>query len=223
MREPKDIQKNFVPLFVLLLLADFFARVAQASGDDVWEHLAMLWTGPLDDIFFGFAGLQAFIYLLDPAGEKTIDDTGAHNHKMILNAFRTGGEEMLSVNFVSGSRVLLTLLPAALFCSLIAARFYSHPISKGAASFFQQHLAYAFPISLAVVLVFAVLRLGGLNHTYWKAAGLAGTSLFLAAFLDGRWQNHLYHMMANLENLLAWTVTFAWVGFIVAFTDKEGR
>jgi hypothetical protein len=221
MTEAKPDQKKFVPLFVLAVVADLVTRIALATGDEVWEHLSMLWLGPLDDVFFGLIGLQAFLYLMDPSGEKTIDDKGSHNPQMVLSTLQTGGEKELATNFVRGSMRALLILPVALVLSLLGAWQVSGPIAKGALGFSQMHLAYILPISLAVVVLFAVLRLGGQTSNYWKTAALAGACLFVAAAVDGRWQNHMYHMIANLENVMAWTVTFSWAGFFAAMTEQK--
>lgn len=221
MTDPKKNQKNFVSLFVFILLADFMARIAQATGDEVWEHLAMLWLGPLDDVFFALTAIQAFFYLIDPSGEKTLDGKGAHNHVLLMDAFKSGGEKELARNFLRGSQRALIVLPAVLALSLVASWLVASPVSRGALSFSQQHLAYVFPISMAVVLLLVVLRLGGHTTTYWKCATVSGFLLCAVAALDGRWQNHLYHMIANLENLQAWTVSISWAGLFAATTDQE--
>ena len=221
MREPKEYQKNFTLLFGLALTADLLCRIALASGDEVWEHLSMLWFGPLDDIAFGLAGVQAFLYLLDPSGEKTVDAGGAHNHKDVLAALKTGGEKEFAKNFTRGSVRMLMTLPALLAGSLLVSWLGPLPVCKGLVLFSQQHLSLVFPVSVALVAGFAFLKLGDRTSAFWKSASMAGTLLFVAAALDGRWQNHLYHMVANLENLLAWAVTLGWAGLFAALT--EGR
>lgn len=223
MREPKENQKNFTLLFGLALAADLLCRIAIASGDEVWEHLSTLWFGPLDDIAFGLAGVQAFLYLLDPSGEKTVDASGAHNHKDVLAALKTGGEKEFAKNFTRGSVKMLMLLPVLLGASLLAAWLVPQPVCKGLALFFQQHLSLVFPVSVAVVAGFTFLKLSSRTSSFWKSATAAGTLLFVAAALDGRWQNHLYHMVANLENLLAWAVTLGWAGLFAVLTEgREG-
>ena len=59
-------QRQFVTLFLFGLLADLLVSIAVASKDDVWSHLALIWTGPADDILFAIVALQAFLFLLDP-------------------------------------------------------------------------------------------------------------------------------------------------------------
>jgi hypothetical protein len=221
MTDRQKNQKSFISMFVLIVVADLMARIALATGDDVWEHLSMLWLGPLDDVFFALVGIQAFLYMLDPSGEKTLDEKGAHNHHLLLKAFQTGSEKELAVNFVRGSRFAFLALPVVLVSSLVAVRLVTSPASRGALSFAQQHLSYIFPVSLAVVFLFALLRLGESTSRFWKCAALSAVCLLAAAALDGRWQNHLYHLVANLENIQAWTVAFAWAGFFAAVTEEK--
>ena len=220
MTEPKDNQKNFTSLFALALVADFLCRIALATGDEVWEHLAMLWLGPLDDIAFGLAGVQAFLYLLDPKGEKTLDEKGAHNHKQVWTALRTGSEREFARNFTRGSARVLMVLPALLGVSLVASVFAPQAVAKGVVLFSVHHLSLVLPVSVAMVAGLAFLRLGGQTSAFWKSALAGGALLLVAAAVDGRWQNHLYHMIANLENLLAWAVTLGWAGFCAVFTEE---
>ena len=183
----------------------------------------MFWFGPLDDIAFGLAGVQAFLYLLDPSGAKTVDANGAHNHRNVLEALKTGGEKEFARNFTRGSVKMLMTLPVLLGGSLFVSWLMPVPVSKGLVLFSQQHLSLVFPVSVAVVTGFAFLKLSGRSSAFWKSATMAGTLLFVAAALDGRWQNHLYHMIANLENLLAWAVTLGWAGLFAVLTEgREG-
>ncbi|MFA7479779.1 MAG: hypothetical protein WC314_04685 [Vulcanimicrobiota bacterium] len=216
MKEELDLTENpkdFTKLFVFALLVDLVAHMVAASGDEAFEHLVFLWSGPGDDLLYGITSIYAFCYLVNPA-------TGMSGFGTMKKA---GVEKQFARNFFRGSQYTFFCLAGLLLLGLIGAFLAPHPVSKGAVASFHQHLSLVFPVSLALITGLTFLRIGESNSTLWKGALAAGASLFLATAIDGRWHNQIYHLLANLENVLAWTVTISWVGFFAAKTEWRAQ
>lgn len=204
-----DDPKGFTKLFVFAFLVDLLAHMVAASGDEAFEHLVFLWTGPGDDLLYGITSIYAFYYLVDSAsgvsGSSTLKEAGV--------------QKQFAQNFLRGSRYTFFSLAGLLLLGLIGTFLAPHPVSKGAAASFHQHLTLVFPVSLALITGLIFLRIGESSSMLWKGALAASASLLLATAIDGRWHNQIYHLLANLENVLAWTVTISWVGFFAAKTE----
>lgn len=211
-------QLQFVPLFLFSLCVDVLAAVAVATKDPVWSHLAMLWNGPLDDIIYLVAALQALLFLLDPSGEVTQGEGNSHSMKRLLAAFSEGKglERMFSSQFLSGAKTTLVMLPTLLVAVLSVSAFWNSPVSIGLTAVVYRHLAMVFPIFLIVGAGISFLRMAPEVFGFWKATLFGWLGIALMTAVDGRWANHLFHLLANLESIQAWAVAILWAAFFAA-------
>lgn len=224
-KTPADIQRGFVSLFFVSLMADLLASVALASGDEVWAQLSMLWFGPLDDIFFGLLGVQATLFLLDPGGAQTQESAGGISLSKVWTHLASGQgvASGFAQRYVQGSRRALMLLPALLIAFLLLSLLVSGPLVKGAVLMGYRQLAYLVPVSAALGLGFSLLGLVRQLQAFWKGTLMATLCLCVVAASEGRWQNHFYHLFANLENVHAWMVSLAWAGTFAALGDGKSQ
>lgn len=219
-RDPKKVQRTFVGLFVVVLVMDLLVKIALASGDPNLEAITFLWTGPFDDIFYLLAAHGAFFYLIDPSGSETLDSQCNIQYKQIPSVLKAGGNRLFARNFLAGSTAAVLLLPALLGGSLAVSIFIDTPVSNGVTAFLGQHLGFLLPVSMAVVGGLSFFRLLEHTSTFWRGTAMGIAAVLFGAALDGRWQNHLFHIVANFENIQAWCATIAWAAFFVA--TREG-
>ena len=208
-------------MFIFILGADFLVSLALASKNDVWAHLAMLWSGPLDDIFYLVAGARAFLFLLDPSG-KTQKEDGSQCWPTTWKLL-TGGDgafERVASGLILGARKCLQILPLLVVGCLIAcAVVKSLPLIALKATLYR-HLSLVFPVFLFLGVGFSVLGLAPSPGDFWKASALGWVGLLAVAAVDGRWNNHLYHLFSPLESPQAWAAAFTWAAFLVV--DQHG-
>ncbi len=213
---PSQRQQQFVPMFIFILGADFLVSLALASKNDVWAHLAMLWSGPLDDIFYLVAGARAFLFLLDPWGKTQKEDGSqcwAGTWKLISGG--NGVFERLAAGLILGARKCLKVLPLLVLGCLVACGLMeSLPLIALKATLYR-HLSLVFPVFLFLGLGFSVLGLAPSPGDFWKTSALGWVGLLAVAAVDGRWNNHLYHLFSHLESPQAWAAAVTWAAFFV--------
>ena len=83
---------------------------------------------------------------------------------------------------------------------------------------YARHLV--FPVFLFLGVGFSVLGLAPSPGDFWKASALGWVGLLAVAAVDGRWNNHLYHLFSHLESPQAWAAAFTWAAFLVV--DQHG-
>lgn len=210
-------QRQFVPLFYFAVTMDALAAMAAASRDEALSHLSMLWTGPLDNIVYGLAGFQALLFLLDPTGSKILDDKGHHSvvGTAKLAAQDAEMQQGLASRFLLGSQMALHVLAIALLGSLVSALVLPDAISSGLADIFQRHLACLLPIATVVGGGVAFLTQSKRGRDYGIACLMGAAAVTVVAVKQGRIENYLYHMVANLESLYAWCLVLCWSAFFV--------
>jgi len=197
---------------------DAIAWVAAASKDEVWAHLSMIWIGPLDDIFYFVVACQALFYLVDPTGQKTQDSKGAYSAQGLYRLVSGGNgvDRVFSGGFLRGARLALLFLPITLIGAQSLKVFFPTAMSTGLANVLYWHVSLTFPVYLIVGLCLTSLGLNSLGGSYWKATLLGWLALALMIASDNRWDNHLYHLLTNVESLQAWSVSLSWAGFFAA-------
>ena len=219
-------QRQFVPLFYFAIIMDALAAMAAATKDEALSHLSMLWTGPLDNIVYGLAGFQALLFLLDPTGAKILDEKG--NHSVVetakLAAQDADMQRGLASRFLRGSQMALHVLSIALLGSLVSALVLPDVVSSGLADIFQRHLACLLPIATVVGGGVAFLTQAKRGREYGMACLIGVAAVAVVAVKQGRIENYLYHMVANLESLYAWCLVLCWSAFFVDRSQsKESR
>ena len=208
--------KSFAPMFCYVLVIDLLAYIALASKDEVWGQFAMMWTGPLDDIFYALLGVQGFLYLLDPSEEILRNKEDRQSLSRLKDLFKEGrgAEKIFAGGFLTGSAKALILLPALLVIGLIAYLGVDHAVLKGLNSLLERQLSLIVPVCAVLGLGFTFLKLTDDTTNFWRGLLFAFAGLLLVAVSDGRWQNHIFHLFNNLESLQAWFLSFAWAGFL---------
>jgi hypothetical protein len=218
MMTTSEKQRQFVPLFSFVIVMDLVAAIAAASKDDVWSHLSMLWTGPLDDIFYIVVAIQAFFYLVDPSGEATQNDKGGYSLQGLyeLASNGRGVDKVFGEAFLGGARAALVILPLTLMSALVLKFSFSSPICDGLAHMLYRHVSLVFPVYLLLGAVVSFLQLSRSVTPFWKATLLGWVGLLIVVIVDGRWENHLYHLFANLESIQAWSASVAWAAYLTS-------
>lgn len=224
MKKNHTPRKGFLPLFVFTQVAELAASVAQVSGEEAFSHLAMLWFGPLDDVFFGLLGIQGVLYLLDPDAEMLKDgkDQSWPNFWRYLSAGR-GAATTFATGFVRGTERVFKVLPLLLLVALILNLVLPGSLMQGLLLSLFRQLGYLVPIAALVVGACRALRLVRDSGVFTRSLGLAALSLLATAAYQGRWENHLYHIFANLENVHAWMTCLAWAATALVVNDSHQR
>ena len=209
------IQRAFLPMFGALVVLDFLCQLASSAGLAELQPLISLWSGPLDDIFYGMAGVQAAYYLIDPFGETREAELMTWTASVKKIAELLSGQQYrrayLPQTFFTGSLRAAGLLGDAVILAVVA-----NALTQGVAwtallVLLQRYLACVLPISLGIgaVLLWA---LGKRPERMWSLALLGGSGAFLASILfDGRWANHVHHLLASIANLQAWGAALCWI------------
>lgn len=209
------IQRAFLPMFGALLVLDYLCQLAASAGLAELQPLISLWSGPLDDIFYGMAGVQAAYYLIDPFGKTRDSDimTWTASVKKIaqLLSEQEYRRAYLPQTFFTGSLRAIGLLGDGVILAVVA-----NVLAPGAAwaallVLLQRYLACVLPITLVIggVLLWA---LGKRPERLWSLALLGGSGAFLMSiFFDGRWAHHIHHLLAALSNLQAWGAALCWI------------
>ncbi len=214
---PEKLQKNFIPLFGLLLVCDVLAQWIYQSGIVEFQPFAALWFGALDDIFYAAAGIQALYFLLDPLGESRGDDalSTVATLKKIATLFASEGyrrvrfparfypASLRAVAFISGS-LLVALLASALGASNFLDAFVVT---------LQRHAFFIWPVIITVGFALA-LDGSGVFTRHWKTAMALGfATLVVSMAIDSRWAHHMHHLFTALSSLQAWGAALCWTGF----------
>lgn len=214
----RKFQRQFLPLFGFLIFADLFATWAGIASGGELDALTGLWFGPMDDMLYGIAGLQALYAFLDPDGRTrgteaalgTVDTVKKVGQCLISPDLKWPS---LAARFYEGSQLGLVALPLALGATALGHSFLpgSHVLSAlaiGAGC----HLAYIVPIFLIAGLGFALFARRHPGQA-WKIAMAIGLMAALGRLLvDGRIEHHLYHFFKSLNSLQAWGAAFCWIG-----------
>lgn len=217
MISPARRQREFIPLFGFLLLVDMLATWLMQWGSDEFGHLLMLWFGPLDDIFYAIAGLQALYFLLDPEGtSRPANDAMGTIETVKTTAGLFQGDEAragrFAQGFYEGSRRSLAFLSVATLATLAVALFHQSSALAAGSEVLQRQLLFLLPVSALMALL---VRIGVTIQIPkgWGFSVLAGAgALVVSIAVDGRWGNHLLHLFLSLESLQAWGAAFCWVG-----------
>lgn len=204
-------------MFGALLMVDFLVNLASAAGVSELQPLLSLWTGPLDDIFYGITGVQALYYLVDPEGETReapvmgwLDTVKKIFALLSLERYR---RTYLPATFFTGSLRAVGLLGDALLVTVVASALA--PPSAGltaALVMLQRHLSSVLPVALLIGLgLLSALR--ARPQKLWGLALLGGLgALVVSMAYDGRWANHVHHLLAALSHLQSWGAAFCWIG-----------
>lgn len=220
----QDKQRGFLPFFTVLLIVDLLASIAYLSGNPDWEQISLLWLGPFDDICFGIVGVFAIFYLLDPLGKDVqLPDGGGYSPKgawrLIKDddqALRRFGERCLA-----GGALTLGLLAPLLISIQFARRFEPSVVIGGVELLLSRHLHYVVPIVAVALVVGAIFRLKGAGLYTASLLVLGEVSLLLSTSSDGRWQDHFYHLLTNLENPQAWLISGCWIAYLLAVSRPK--
>lgn len=211
---PEKRQREFIPFFLFLLAVDGFATFVMQWGGEELAPLMALWFGPLDDIFYGIAGLQAFYFLLDPKG-------GSRTKEMPMSSLETAKaagdlfyrqREDFPDGFFQGSR--RSMLAVSALCLLFTAlNFFSHSdLVASVAVVSQRHLCYLFPISMVLALVVRIWWSDRIPAAWFQAILACAGALLATVVSDGRLVNHLLHLFLSVESLQAWGAALCWIG-----------
>lgn len=209
-------QRGFLPMFAMLLAVDYFVQLAQSSGVVGLEPLLMLWSGPLDDIFYGLAGVQALYFLVDPRGEsrdeKVMSFTATVKRIASLLSQPRYLRAFLPKTFLTGSLRCLALLGDALIAAIVAHKLLGTDGFAALLVLLQRHLSFVLPIAcLGGLLCLGALQ-ARIDKLWFTAVALAGLALLCSMAYDGRWSHHVHHLFASLSNLQAWGAAACWIG-----------
>lgn len=209
------IQRAFLPMFGALLVLDYLCQLATSAGLAELQPLISLWTGPLDDIFYGMAGVQAAYYLVDPFGKTRDGELMTWTASVKKIAQLLSEEEYrrahLPQTFFTGSLRAAGLLGDGVILAVVANLLMPGAAWAALLVLLQRYLAFVLPISLLLggILLWA---LGKRPERLWILALLGGSGAFLVSiFFDGRWAHHVHHLLAALPNLQAWGAALCWI------------
>jgi hypothetical protein len=75
----------------------------------------------------------------------------------------------------------------------------------------QRHLSYLLPVALLVgcALLWALEASPGKIWLLVMSAGFG--ALVISMIVDGRWANHVHHLLAAVSNLQAWGAAMCWI------------
>lgn len=225
MMSKAEQQRQFVTMFSAGVVFDALAAVAVATKHEVWSHLSFLWSGPLDNIVFGIAGVHAAIFLLDPDGERTIGEGGGIDFKKSLSLAVGDAETQRGAasRFSDGAFLGLSTLSVMTVVALGASFLIDGAAAKGILEVSLRHLGSLLPIASVSALIFGFLRLSGGVRQLLKACALASLVFLVAAFKEGRADNYLYHLATNFESLHAWFLALGWAGLFAARKQPVGE
>ena len=209
------IQRAFLPMFGMLLAIDFLAQLATSAGAVELQPLLSLWTGPLDDIFYGLAGVQALYYLVDPTGETRdapvmswtatvkkiagLASSECHRRAFLPKLFLTGG---LRSAAVLGDGVIMAMIAHKLSATVAFAALLQ---------VLQRHLSFVLPIAcFGAVVLFATLQARP-QRLWFLAMSVSFSALLLSMAYDGRWAHHVHHLLASLSHPQAWGAALCWI------------
>jgi hypothetical protein len=208
-------QKGFLPMFGMLLVVDFLAQLVSTAGLSELQPLLSLWSGPLDDIFYGMAGVQALYYLIDPAGETRDNPIMGWVASVKKIATLLSEEKFrrahLPQTFFTGSLRAVAVVGDGLVLAVLACGLAPSVGVTAMLVLLQRHLSFVLPVALLVgfTLLWAI---GSRPQRLWTMAMLAGFAALIVSILyDGRWDNHAHHLLAALSNPQAWGAAFCWI------------
>ena len=211
-------QKQYIPLFCFLIFVDFIATwLGIAAGGDL-DALTGLWFGPLDDVLYGIAGVQAFYAFLDPQGKtrggkvalgtiETVKKIGSCLVSPTLNW------STVAARFFEGSQLALVFLPIVLAGALLGDSLatFGHVFSSLALGV-GRHLSYVVPIFLISGVGLSLTTKRRPDSAFKMALSIGLAAALGRIFLDGRIDNHLFHFFASLSSLQAWGAACCWIG-----------
>lgn len=210
-----QLQRSFLPTFMILLVMDYLTQLVNSAGLAELQPLVSLWTGPIDDILYGIAGVQALYYLIDPFGETRDDGpmTWTGNVKRIgaLLAGQPYRRAYLPQMFFTGSLRVSAALAQAVMLAVVAHSLASTPGFAALLVVAQRHLSFVLPVAaICGALMTSLLPLR--SERRWRLALLVGAAaLALSVAYDGRWSNHAHHLLAALSNPQAWGAALCWI------------
>lgn len=215
MMSPAKRQREFLPLFVFLLVVDCFATFIMEFGGEEFAPLLMLWFGPIDDVFYALAGLQAVYFLLDPQGHtrspqgtmgslETVKTSASLMSQARSDAFSTG--------FYNGGQRALAVLSGLTLVALVSNAIFGLPFLSSVCTVAQRHLLFLLPVSLLLGLAVRMLWSAGAPKPWMVSLGGALGVLLVSMAADGRWDNHLRHLFLSIESLQAWGAALCWIG-----------
>jgi hypothetical protein len=209
-------QRGFLPTFALLLVVDFLAQLVNTAGIIEFQPLVSLWSGPLDDIFYGLAGVQALYYLIDPSGETRdsplMSWTATVKKIAALLAQDHHRRAHLPQMFFTGSLRAVALVGDGVVLAVVASGLAASVGVTTLLVLLQRHLSFVLPVAVLVGLVL-LWAIDARPQRVWTLAMLAGLgALMLSMAYDGRWANHAHHLLAALSNPQAWGAAFCWIG-----------
>lgn len=207
--------KSFLGLFGVLVLMDFLAQLATSAGIAEFQALVALWFGPLDDIFYGMAGIQALYYMLDPAGEtreatpmSTVATVKKIAFLLAQERYRRGP---LLPAFFTGSLRSAIFLGDALVLVVVACSLTSSIGLDTLMLVLQRHISYLLPIAMVVGAGLLWVNQDRADKM-WAAAMLGGLACLLVSIaVDGRWAHHVHHLLAAVSSLQAWGAALCWI------------
>lgn len=215
-----DIQRGFFPTFLLLLVMDYLTQLVGTAGVAELQPLVALWTGPIDDIFYGIAGVQALYYLIDPFGETRdsgpMSWTGSVKRVASLLSEGTYRRAYLPRMFFTGSlRAVAGVAPAVLL-AVVAHGLASSIGTTTLLIVLQRHLSFLLPVTA----ICGALLAWGVSLTpqrLWRTALLVGVaSLTVSMAYDGRWSHHVHHLLVALSDPIAWGAAFCWIATLAS-------
>lgn len=214
MMTPEKRQREFLPFFCFLLALDGFAAfVMQWGGEDLAPLLA-LWYGPLDDIFYGLAGLQALYFLLDPKGSSRSEGPtmGSLETAKTAGGLFYGRRNEFSDGFYQGSRRSMLGVSGLCLVFTLASVFTHSLLVDSVAGVLQRQLAYLFPVSLVLALMVRIWWTERVPTAWFQAVLACSGTILVTALSDGRLGNHLLHLFLSVESMQAWGAALCWVG-----------
>jgi hypothetical protein len=201
-------------MFAMLVLMDFLAQLATSAGIVEFQALVGLWFGPLDDIFYSVAGLQALYFMIDPNGEtrdpvpiSTVATIKKIAHLLSQERYRRGP---LPGAFFTGSLRSAGFLGDGLLLVVVAGSLTSSLGLDALLLVMQRHLTYLLPITLAIGATLLWANQERAARLWLAALGGSAVCLLISVVVDGRWSHHVHHLLASISSLQAWGATLCW-------------
>lgn len=214
-------QRSFLVLFGAALVGDFLAKFALAGGYHDLGPLAAMWLGPLDDVFYALAGIQAFYFLLDPGGEtrseRTMSTVATIKTIAGLLAKPCRFRAHLWSGFFTGSLAAMAILTDLIVFAMLAN--WVSPAAGWVAlmGLAQQHLSQ-FLLLVALGAAALITVTGDYPRRFWfQALAMALGILILSTTWDGRWQNLLFEVFNAPYQVRAWGLSLAWIATLACF------
>lgn len=214
---PEKLQKNFIPLFAILLVCDILAQWTYQSGVLEFQPFAALWFGALDDIFYAAAGIQALYFLLDPHGEsrgaEALSTLATVKKVATLFSSEENRRARFPGRFYPASLRAVSFVSGVLLVALLASRLATSDFLSALVITLQRHAFFIWPVILTVG--FALALDGSRVFTkHWKTSMALGfATLVVSMAVDSRWAHHMHHLFAALSSLQAWGAALCWTGF----------